>query len=51
MVKTQRGQSDDYDVTVRELAFEKRGQPTNRMKTEEEVAKEEKEKLEKLEAS
>ena len=42
---------DDYDRTVRELAFEKRGIPTDRLKTDEEAAKEEKERLEKLEVS
>ncbi|XP_064381967.1 nucleolar protein 14-like [Halichondria panicea] len=48
--KGQKLKTDDYDKTVRELAYEKRGQPTDRMKTEEEIAKEEKEKLEKREA-
>ncbi|EJU06534.1 Nop14-like protein [Dacryopinax primogenitus] len=37
---------DDYDKFVRELAFDKRSKPTNRLKTEEEIAEEEKEKLE-----
>ena len=41
--------ADDYDVVVRELAFERRGKPTDRMKSEEEMAREEKERLEKLE--
>lgn len=40
---------DDYDHSVRELQFERRGKPLNRMKTEEELAREEKERLEKLE--
>lgn len=40
---------DDYDCSVRELQFERRGKPLNRMKTEEELAREEKERLEKLE--
>lgn len=40
---------DDYDRAVRELVYERRGQPTDRMKTEEEIAKEEKMRLEKLE--
>lgn len=29
---------DEYDRTVRELMFERRGQPTNRMQTKEELA-------------
>ncbi|KAK3603036.1 hypothetical protein CHS0354_037784 [Potamilus streckersoni] len=41
---------DDYDIAVRELQFEMKGKATDRMKTEEEIAREEKEKLEKLEA-
>lgn len=39
----------DFDKTVKELAFEKRGQPTNRIKTEEELAQEELEELEEKE--
>jgi len=39
----------EYDRIVRELAFEKRARPTDRTKSEEEIALEEKEKLEKLE--
>ncbi|KAH0616333.1 hypothetical protein JD844_027369 [Phrynosoma platyrhinos] len=41
---------DEYDMIVRELGFEMKVQPSSRMKTEEELAKEEKEKLLKLEA-
>lgn len=41
---------DDYDMAVRELKFEARGNPTDRLKSEEEIIKEEKEKLEALEA-
>ncbi|KAK2162452.1 hypothetical protein LSH36_98g02047 [Paralvinella palmiformis] len=41
---------DDYDRMVRELQFEVRGNVTDRLKTEDELAKEEREKLEKLEA-
>lgn len=41
--------ADDYDRSVRELQFERRGQALDRMKTEEELAMEEKERLEKLE--
>ncbi|GLV32750.1 lethal (3) 07882 [Carabus blaptoides fortunei] len=40
---------DDYDKVMRELRFEARGNPTDRLKSEDEIAKEEKEKLEKLE--
>ncbi|ESO96868.1 hypothetical protein LOTGIDRAFT_115358 [Lottia gigantea] len=41
---------DDYDIAVRSLQFEARGKATDRLKTDEEIAKEEKERLEKLEA-
>lgn len=40
---------DAYDRYVRELAFDKRVRPTDRIKSEEEIAFEEKEKLERLE--
>lgn len=40
---------DSYDKFMRELRFEATGNPTDRLKSEEEIAKEEKEKLEKLE--
>ncbi|CAG9865034.1 unnamed protein product [Phyllotreta striolata] len=40
---------NDYDKLMRELKFEKRGTVSDRLKTEEELAKEEKETLEKLE--
>jgi len=36
-------------VTVNELRFESRGTPSDRLKTEEEQAKDEKQRLEKLE--
>lgn len=42
--------TDDYDIALRELKFEARGTPSDRLKSEEEIAKEEKEKLETLEA-
>ncbi|GAA97776.1 uncharacterized protein L969DRAFT_91325 [Mixia osmundae IAM 14324] len=42
---------DEYDRYVRELAFEKRAKPSNRLKTEEEKALEAKEALEKAEAA
>lgn len=50
--KEERGGSkpaDGYDRSVRELQFERRGQALDRMKTEEEIIREEKERLEKLE--
>ncbi|KAJ3040491.1 nucleolar complex protein 14 [Rhizophlyctis rosea] len=40
---------NDYDQFVRELAYDRRAKPTDRLKTEEEIALEEKERLEKLE--
>lgn len=40
---------DDYDKVMRELKFEARGNPSDRLKTEDEIAKIEKEKLENLE--
>jgi nucleolar protein 14 len=42
-------QQDDYDRFVRELRHESRSAPSNRLKTEEELALEAKEKLEELE--
>lgn len=47
--KKEKPQPDAYDMMVRELGFEMKAQPSNRMKTEEELAKEEQEKLRKLE--
>ncbi|XP_060598308.1 nucleolar protein 14-like, partial [Ruditapes philippinarum] len=41
--------TDDYDIAVRSLQFEMKGQATDRLKSEEELAKDEKERLEKLE--
>uniref|UniRef100_A0ABM5GHF8 Nucleolar protein 14 isoform X1 n=1 Tax=Pogona vitticeps TaxID=103695 RepID=A0ABM5GHF8_9SAUR len=41
---------DEYDIIVRELGFEMKVLPSNRMKTEEELAKEEQERLQQLEA-
>lgn len=40
---------DDYDKVMRELKFEARGNPSDRLKSEDEIAKLEKEKLENLE--
>ncbi|KAK7493223.1 hypothetical protein BaRGS_00015560 [Batillaria attramentaria] len=42
--------ADDYDISVRKLQFEIKGKPSNRLKSEEEIAKEEAERLKKLEA-
>ncbi|KAM4854747.1 nucleolar protein 14 [Thomomys bottae] len=48
--KKEKPKPDAYDMMVRELGFEMKAQPSNRMKTEEELAKEEQERLKKLEA-
>ncbi|XP_076163740.1 nucleolar protein 14 homolog l(3)07882 [Ptiloglossa arizonensis] len=42
--------SDDYDIAVRKLKFEARGTPSDKLKSEDEIVKETKEKLEALEA-
>ena len=42
--------ADEYDMAVRALAFEIKGKATDRLKTEEELAKQEEERLNKLEA-
>lgn len=42
--------ADAYDISVRQLIFEARGNPSEKLKSEEEIVEEEKEKLEKLEA-
>lgn len=42
-------QPDAYDRAVRELGFEMKAQPSDRMKTEEELAREEQERLRRLE--
>ncbi|XP_019626032.1 PREDICTED: nucleolar protein 14-like [Branchiostoma belcheri] len=41
---------DDYDIMVRELGFEIKAKASDRLKTEEELAREEQERLQKLEA-
>ncbi|XP_051960872.1 nucleolar protein 14 [Xyrauchen texanus] len=41
---------DEYDVMVRELGFEMKAQPSDKLKSAEELAREERERLEKLEA-
>ena len=46
----ERKKPDDYDRAVRELKFEIRGTPTDKLESEEEKIKKEKEKLEALEA-
>lgn len=43
--------SDAYDKLERELAMERRAQPSSRTKTPEEIAQEEREQLERLEVS
>ncbi|KAI8492824.1 nucleolar complex protein 14 [Branchiostoma belcheri] len=42
--------ADDYDIMVRELGFEIKAKASDRLKTEEELAREEQERLQKLEA-
>ncbi|XP_063066733.1 nucleolar protein 14 [Engraulis encrasicolus] len=41
---------DEYDMMVRELGFEMKAQPSEKLKSEEELAREERERLQKLEA-
>ncbi|KAM5272205.1 nucleolar protein 14 [Ctenodactylus gundi] len=48
--KKEKPKPDAYDMMVRELGFEMKAQPSNRMKTEEQLAREELERLQKLEA-
>ncbi|KAF3421845.1 hypothetical protein E2986_01393 [Frieseomelitta varia] len=48
--ETTHAKTDDYDIAVRELKFEAKGTPSDKLKSEEEIVKEEKEKLEALEA-
>ncbi|KZC12171.1 PREDICTED: nucleolar protein 14 homolog [Dufourea novaeangliae] len=47
---TNKSKADDYDIAVRTLKFEARGMPTDKLKSQEEIIKEDKEKLEALEA-
>ncbi|XP_053314188.1 nucleolar protein 14 [Spea bombifrons] len=49
-VEVEKPKPDEYDKIVRELGFEMKAQPTERLKSEEELAKEEQERLQKLEA-
>ncbi|KAM8808600.1 nucleolar protein 14 [Eudromia elegans] len=48
--KEEKPKPDEYDMIVRELGFEMKAKPSDRMKTEEELAKEEQARLQKLEA-
>ncbi|KAK9934985.1 hypothetical protein M0R45_022104 [Rubus argutus] len=48
-MKKHEEKSDSYDKLERELAMERRAQPSNRTKTPEEIAQEEREQLERLE--
>ncbi|XP_043588094.1 nucleolar protein 14 homolog [Bombus pyrosoma] len=48
--ETTETKADDYDIEVRKLKFEAKGTPSDKLKSEEEIVKEEKEKLEALEA-
>ncbi|XP_015718376.1 nucleolar protein 14 [Coturnix japonica] len=48
--ETEKPKPDEYDMIVRELGFEMKAKPSERMKTEEELAKEEEARLQKLEA-
>lgn len=45
----ERVKPDAYDTTMREMIFERRGEPTDKLKTKEELAKVEREKLERME--
>ncbi|XP_043918855.1 nucleolar protein 14 isoform X1 [Protopterus annectens] len=45
-----KSKQEDYDIIVRELGFEMKAKPSDRLKTEQELAKEERERLQKLEA-
>ncbi|XP_028658093.2 nucleolar protein 14 [Erpetoichthys calabaricus] len=48
--KDEKSKPDEYDMMVRELGFEMKAKPSDRMKSEEELAREERERLEKLES-
>ncbi|XP_041042478.1 nucleolar protein 14 isoform X2 [Carcharodon carcharias] len=48
--KEEKSKAGDYDIIVRELFFDMKAQPSDRMKTKEELAREEQERLQKLEA-
>ncbi|XP_004715155.1 nucleolar protein 14 [Echinops telfairi] len=46
----QKPQADTYDMAVRELGFDMKAQPSDRMKSEEELARDEQQRLRRLEA-
>ncbi|XP_012695764.2 nucleolar protein 14 [Clupea harengus] len=48
--QTEKPKLDDYDMMVRELGFEMKAQPSEKLKSEEELAREERERLQNLEA-
>lgn len=47
----ERPKPDSFDMLMRQLKFEATGKPTDKLKSEDQIAKEEKEKLEELEAA
>eukprot|EP00061_Rhincodon_typus_P009682 g33356.t1 len=47
--KEEKPKAGDYDIIVRELFFDMKAQPSDRLKTKEELAREEQERLQKLE--
>ncbi|XP_077136163.1 nucleolar protein 14 [Ranitomeya variabilis] len=49
-VETEKPKADDYDVMVRQLVFDMKAKPSDKMKSEEDIAKEEQERLQRLEA-
>jgi nucleolar protein 14 len=48
-IEPEKSEQDDYDRLVKEMIFAPRGEPTEKLKNEEDVARIEKERLEKLE--
>ncbi|XP_016112723.1 nucleolar protein 14 [Sinocyclocheilus grahami] len=49
--ETDKPKLDEYDMTVRELGFEMKAQPSEKLKSAEELAREEKQRLQTLEAN
>ncbi|XP_073503624.1 nucleolar protein 14 [Phyllobates terribilis] len=49
-VEAEKPKADDYDVMVRQLVFDMKAKPSDKMKSEEDLAKEEQERLQKLES-
>ncbi|XP_047426590.1 nucleolar protein 14 [Mugil cephalus] len=49
-IQEEKPKLEEYDMMVRELGFEMKAQPSEKLKTPEEIAREEREKLQKLEA-